>query len=426
MALALSVALACHARADEAHTPTGALLAGSGDGRIPAWSGGLHTPPDGWNPEDGYPDPFAKETPIEVITAETMEASADVLSPGLKALLKHRAGMRIPVYPTHRTLALPEKVYQATAAQAGQARVEGKRLLDYRQPAIPFPAPSTAEQVIFNHLNRWFGGVSACSDWLPILGSGDFYRVGWCSTVVQASEMDRLIEPGDGTYFLGRYDAPAALIGTIYLVHEPLDNAAGERRAWIYNAGQRRVRRAPDLAFDNTADGTEGLATIDDGGGFNGALERYDWTLLGRRALLVPYNAYRLGDPTLKYADMVKGTLIDPALMRYELHRVWVVEATLAPGMSHVYARRTFYVDEDSWQIVMAEAYDGHGELWRVTLLPTIQLWDVPVMMPRAQMIHDLHSGGLLVTGLDNERRQPARQWHVHGRLNAFRPNALR
>ena len=414
------------ASAADIHTPTGALIAGSEDGRIPAWAGGLHTAPTGWKPEDGYPDPFAGETPKVVITQDNMGAHLDVLAPGLQALLKTRRGMEIPVYPSHRTLALPSKVYEATRAQAGQARTEDKRLRNYRQPAIPFPQPKDAEEVMFNHLNHWFGGVSACSDWLPIHGNGNFYRVGWCSTTVQASEMDRLVEADDGTYFLGRYDAPASLIGTIYLVHEPLDNAAGERRAWIYNAGQRRVRRAPDLAFDNTADGTEGLATIDDGGGFNGALDRYDWKLLGRRAMLVPYNAYRLGDTTLKYEQMIKGTLIDPKLMRYELHRVWAVEATLAKGMSHAYRRRTFYVDEDSWQILMSEAYDGHGELWRVALLPAIQLWDVPVMVPRAQMIHDLHNGGLLVTGLDNERKQPSRQWQVEGKVDAFRPNALR
>ncbi|TVT48638.1 MAG: DUF1329 domain-containing protein [Denitromonas halophila] len=413
-------------RATDALTPTGAERAGSADGRIPAWRGGLSTPPPGWQPEHGYPDPFADEVPLYVITPENMAAHLAELSPGLQALLKQRAGMRIPVYPTHRTLALPQSVYDATAKQRGQARVDGKRMLNYHQPAIPFSKPENAASVMFNHLNRWAGGVSSCSDWLPVHGSGSYYRVGWCQTIVQATHMDRLLQDGDGTYFLGRYDAPASLLGTIYLVHEPLDTAGDERRAWIYNAGQRRVRRAPNLAFDNTADGTEGLATIDDGGGFNGSLERYDWTLAGKRELLIPYNAYKLADPSLRYEDMLKGALIDPSLMRYERHRVWVVEATLAPGMSHVYQRRTFYIDEDSWQIVMAEAYDGHGELWRVSLLPTIQLWDVPVMIPRAQMIHDLHNGGLLVTGLDNERRKPSMRWNVKGELKAFMPNALR
>lgn len=426
VALAILLGISDPAIADTPLTPTGAERAGSMDGRIPPWAGGLHTAPPGWQPDQGYPDPFADETPLYVITPQNVDAHRTELAPGLVALLKRRAGMRIPVYPTHRTLALPQKVYEATAARDGNARAEGKRLLDYQQPAIPFRQPANGPAVMFNHLNRWVGGVSSCADWLPIHGSGSYYRVGWCQKLVQATNMDRLSQEGDGTYFLGRYDAPAALLGTIYLVHEPLDTAAGERRAWIYNAGQRRVRRAPDLAFDNAADGTEGLATIDDGGGFNGSLERYDWTLVGKRELLVPYNTYKLGDPALRYEDMVKGALIDPALMRYELHRVWVVEAKLAAGMSHVYQRRTFYVDEDSWQIVMAEAYDGHGELWRVSLLPTIQLWDVPVMIPRVHMIHDLHNGGLLVTGLDNERPKPSMHWDVEGNLKAFMPNALR
>lgn len=417
---------AAPAAPDEPLTPSGAQRAGSGDGRIPAWTGGLATPPAGWNPQTGHADPYAAETPLAVIERGNMSEHARHLSPGLQALLQQRKGFRMPVYPAHRSFAAPEQVYAATAASAGKAVVENKRLRGHRQPGIPFPQPRSGEEAMFNHLQRWIGGVSACSDWLPVRASGDYYRVGWCSKIVQATEMDALEAPHDGTYFLGQYDAPAALVGTIYLVHEPLDSAAGERRAWIYNAGQRRVRRAPDLAFDNIADGTEGMATIDDGGGFNGSLERYDWKLLGKRELYVPYNAYRLASPALRYADMLDGNQIKPELMRYELHRVWVVEATLAAGMSHVYARRTFYLDEDSWQVVLAEAWDGRGELWRVSLLPTIQLYDVPVMMPRAQLIHDLHSGALLVTGLDNERPWPAMRWQQKGTLGEFRPAALR
>ncbi|MDY0046125.1 MAG: DUF1329 domain-containing protein [Thauera propionica] len=407
-------------------TPTGAERIGSADGRIPPWSGGLTQPPRGWEPSQGYSDPFKEETPLAVVDRANMTAHRAHLSPGLQALLQQREGFRMPIYPTHRTFAVPEQVHAATWANTGRARVENKALQGHRQPGLPFPQPKNGEEAMFNHLQRWIGAVSACSDWLPIRANGDYYRVGWCSTIVQASEMDALDSAQDGAYFLGRYDAPSALIGTIYLVHEPLDSAAGERRAWIYNAGQRRVRRAPDLAFDNIADGSEGMATIDDAAGFNGSLERYDWKLIGKRELYVPYNAYRLSSPSLRYEDMIEGNLIRSELMRYELHRVWVVEATLAPGMSHIYARRTFYLDEDSWQVVLAEAWDGHGELWRVSLLPLIQLYDVPNMVPRAQLIHDLRSGSLLVTGLDNERPQPAMRWHEKGRLSDFRPAALR
>lgn len=405
--------------------PGGAERAGSADGRIPAWSGGLALPPRGWDPSQGYVDPFADEAPLLVIDQANMAEHAAHLAPGMQALLRGRKGFRMPVYPSHRSFAVPEHVHAATAAGAGRASVEDKRLRGHRQPGVPFPQPASGEEAMFNHLQRWIGGVSACSDWLPVRANGDYYRVGWCSKIIQASEMDALETAQDGTYFLGRYDAPSALLGTVYLVHEPLDSMTGERRAWIYNSGQRRVRRAPDLAFDNVADGTEGMATIDDAGGFNGALERYEWKLAGKRELYVPYNAYRLSSPALRYAEMLEGNTIRPELMRYELHRVWVVEATLAPGKSHVYARRTFYLDEDSWQIVLAEAWDGHGELWRVSLLPLIQLYDVPNMVPRAQLIHDLRSGSLLVTGLDNERPQPAMRWHEKGRLSDFRPAAL-
>lgn len=414
------------ARLAEDLTPVGAERAGNADGSIPEWTGGLTQPPADWDPEQGYVNPYADETPILEITAANLQAHRGRLTPGLIALLEQRHGFSMRVFPTHRSFAWPEPVYAAIRKHAGRAQVVDKKLVGHLQPGIPFPIPATAEQVMFNHLNRWIGGVESCSDWFPIRGNGDHYRVGWCQKVIQASQMDRVEDDGDGTYFRGRYDAPSTLIGTIYLVHEGMDGSASARRAWIYNAGMRRVRRAPDLAYDNTADGTEGMATIDDAGGFNGALDRYDWSLLGKREIYVPYNAYALSDSSLRYEDMIVGNLIDPALMRYELHRVWVVEANLSDGMSHVYKRRRFYLDEDSWQVVIAENYDSRDELWRVSLLPTLQLYDVPTMIARSQMNHDLSSGSLLASGFDNERRQPAMKWNVKGHLAEFRPSALR
>ena len=59
--------------------------------------------------------------------------------------------------------------------------------------------------------------------------------------------------------------------GTIFLVHEPLDQVAEQRSAWIYNSGARRVRRAPDLAYDGVNDGSEGMLVTDQVDGYNGA-----------------------------------------------------------------------------------------------------------------------------------------------------------
>ena len=39
--------------------------------------------------------------------------------------------------------------------------------------------------------------------------------------------------------------------------------------------------------------------------GYNGSPDRYDWQLIGKRELLVPYNNYRIGDKRLPYSQIV-------------------------------------------------------------------------------------------------------------------------
>ena len=82
-------------------------------------------------------------------------------------------------------------------------------------------------------------------------------------------------------------------------MHEFVDTIQNPRAAWIYNAGARRVRRAPDLAYDNVADGTEGMRTTDQYFAYNGATDRYDWKLIGRKEMFVPYNTYDLTNKKL-------------------------------------------------------------------------------------------------------------------------------
>ena len=143
--------------------------------------------------------------------------------------------------------------------------------------------------------------------------------------------------------------APARLAGGILLVHETLDQVKKPRDAWLYNPGQRRVRRAPQVAYDNPGTAADNMRTTDQLDMFNGAPDRYDWKLVGKREIYVPYNSYRLQDPKLKYKDIITPLHINPDHLRYELHRVWVVEATLQTGERHIYKKRVFYIDEDSW-----------------------------------------------------------------------------
>ena len=218
------------------------------------------------------------------------------------------------------------------------------------------------------------GGIVRAGHSFPVRSNGDFYKIGFKSQRIYAQNVENA-EPNRLFYALGYFTEPATLRGTIFLVHEPLDQVAEQRSAWIYNSGARRVRRAPDLAYDGINDGSEGMLVTDQVDGYNGAPDRYEWKLLGKREVYVPYNAYRLSDKKLKYKDIIKPRSINPDYVRYELHRVWVVEGTLKPGQRHIYGKRTFYLDEDTWSVLAEDAYDNRGAtLARIAARPAAGL----------------------------------------------------
>ena len=218
--------------------------------------------------------------------------------------------------------------------------------------------------------------------------------------------------------------APARLAGEVLLVQETLDQSIENRRAWVYNAGQRRVRRAPNVAFDNPGTNSDNLRTSDQFDLYNGSPQRYDWTLVGKKEILVPYNSYKLDLNTLKYSDILKKNHINPDVARYELHRVWVVDSKLKAGQSHLYSRRTLYVDEDSWHIVAVDCYDSRGQLYRVQEGHVIQYYDVPALWTALETVYDLSNGRYLALGLDNEEPR-SRDFSQKRTLADFQPAAL-
>jgi hypothetical protein len=157
------------------------------------------------------------------------------------------------------------------------------------------------------------------------------------------------------------------------------------------------------VAFDNPGTNSDALRTSDQFDMYNGSPERYDWTLIGKKELLVPYNSYKLHSNTIKYSDILKKNHINPELARYELHRVWVVDSKLKAGQNHLYSRRTLYVDEDSWQILAVDCYDRLGQLYRVQEGHVINFYDVPAIWTALETVYDLSNGRYLALGLDNE-----------------------
>ena len=407
-------------------TPVGAERAGNADGTIPAWDGGLTQPPNGWTRQQGYVDPFPNDKPLFTITAANAAQYESKLTTGMQALLaKYPQTFRMHVYQTRRTAALPKDVTDRVQARAPKVQLQGFGLRELGGSTTPFPIPSSGLEVIWNHLVRWTGGgTERTAHSFPVRASGDYYKIGFRSKRIYAQNMADP-EPNRLFYALGYFTEPATLRGTIFLVHEPVDQVAEQRSAWIYNAGQRRVRRAPDLAYDGINDGSEGMIVTDQVDGYNGAPDRFEWKLAGKREMYIPYNTYKVGDKSLKYKDIVGKHTLNGDLVRYELHRVWVVEGTLKQGQRHVYGKRTFYIDEDSWSVVSEDAYDTRGGLWRVALHGMVQYYDAQVPWYRFGVVHDLSSGGYITGGFDNEIRDPI-EFGAKGNLSDFQPDALR
>lgn len=211
--------------------------------------------------------------------------------------------------------------------------------------------------------------------------------------------------PKKHIYFKQSILSPPREAGRVLVVHIPSNRVTYDQNAWVYNPGQRCVRRAPTIKYDGPGTLSDGLRTTDDYGVFNGAPDKYMWALKGKKELYVPYNCYKLIDKKLKYKDILHNGHINPTVVRYELHRLWVLEATLKHTKRHIYIKRTIYVDEDSWAPLMAESYDSRGELWRVVIGHLYSAYDIPAPGVQVNVYHDLESGRYLVQNLTNEEK---------------------
>jgi hypothetical protein len=407
-------------------TPMGAEKAGNKDGSIPSWEGGIAKAPTGFDAATGYLDPFASEKPLYTITAANMAQYKDKLAPGQMEMLKRFPGYKLNVYPSHRTAAYPQSVYDSVKAEAAKADLAagGNGVTNVVRSSVPFPMPKTGVEVIWNHMMRYRGGsVQRFSAEFPVQANGAFTPVTRVESITMANAMDKP-EPNRLLYYMGNITGPSSVAGESLLVVDAIDQVKESRQAWVYNPGQRRILRAPDVAFDSPGSGSDGLRTTDDYDGFNGSPDRYDWKLIGKREMIISYNNYKLTSKSLKYADIVRPGHLNQDVVRYEPHRVWVVEATLKPNKRHVYAKRVFYVDEDSWQVAHADAYDGRGELWRVHEVDAVQFYDAPTPWFAAEVFYDLQARRYLVTGLANQEK-PIR-FGIKRDVNHYSPDNLR
>ncbi len=412
-------------------TPVGAEKAGNADGTIPEWTGGL--PQNAGTADDkGFlSNPFANEKPQFTITAQNVEQYKDKLTPGQLAMFKRYPDTyKMPVYTTHRSATLPQNVLDDTKHNATNTKlVEGGNGLENFKTANPFPIPQNGLEVVWNQITRYRGGsVRRLVTQATPQANGSFSLVYFQDEFVFPTSLTDY-DPSKPSnilfYFKQRVTAPARLAGNVLLVHETLNQVKEPRLAWLYNAGQRRVRRAPQVSYDGPGTAADGLRTSDNLDMYNGAPDRYDWKLVGKKEIYIPYNSYDLDSPKLKYADVIKAGHINQDLTRYELHRVWQVTATLKAGERHIYAKRDMYIDEDTWQAVVIDHYDGRGSLWRVAEAHSQYYYDKQVPWYTVETLYDVISGRYLALGMKNEEKK-AYDFGYKAATTDFTPAALR
>lgn len=418
------------ARLDQDLTPVGAERAGNPSGTIPAWDGGLSTPPASYQKGKIETDPFTDDKPLFVITARNADLYKDKLTAGHRKLLEqYGSDYVMPVYRTRRTAAYPERIYDRLRDNAVSATLldNGNGVRDTIATS-PFPIPKSGLEAIWNHILRYrgeevsyrsaFATPTVDGSFTPVLTEYDYFFA-YSEPGATLADIDNKI-----FYLKTRIMAPSSLAGTLNLVHETLDQVRSPRLAWRYESGERRLRRSPNLAYTTDLPNSSSLRSVDQKDMYNGAPNQYDWVLKGKREIYVPYNAYRLHQPSATADKIVQARHINQELTRYELHRVWVVEATLRTGIEHIYHRRVFYIDEDSWQILVSEEYDEDGNLWRVSEAHNISYYTVPVFWTTLELTYDLKSDRYYVDGLDDG--QGPYDFHPGFRGNEFTASAVR
>ena len=393
----------------QALTPVGAERAGNAEGTIPPWQAGqIEYPPI--KPGMHHPNPFADDQPRLVINAANMSAHQSKLSAAHQLMLQRYPDFQLKVYPTRRTATYPQRVYDAVYQNALHAElVEGGEGVIQATTSSPFPIPANAHEVMWNHKLRYRGEAVQTHSGSAVVDSKGRYTLRKTDTLIKFMysdpQRDQRSQDELAIMLLGSTTAPPKLAGNKLLVHEFINAMKEPRKSWIHLSGQRRTRRAPDIAYDAPVLISDSIALVDNTDMFSGAMDRFDWTLKGKRELFVPYNAYALHSDQRQYDELLTATHLNPEVLRYELHRVWVVEATLKKGFRHRYGKRVFYIDEDSWQVALLEQYDGKGNLMSLAEGHPINYYEKPLFWYTVEVIYDLEKGIYYASGLDNQEK---------------------
>lgn len=400
------------------YTCFGAEKAGTASG-IPPYSGKyLGTWPGQSKPFGYEPGPYASEKPQFSISNDNVAKYAEKLPEGAKALLKkYPKAYRMDVYPSHRDFRNEDWACATAKKNAVTAEVvHGGLGVTGESGAVPFPFPANGLEAVWNAINPHRAATeSAVTDIADVYSNGS---IAWGRNKFKTynpgndSKKRGSFQDKINAYFYTSYILPERDKGFTAVGYQPNDFTKDATSSWQYSPGIRRVRQAPEVGFDYPVP-PAGLRTVDDDYGFNGSPERYTWKLIGKKEAYIPYNNFKINDPAIKYSDLIKPSTINPDYVRYELHRVWVVEGNLKPGVRHIYSKRVLYLDEDTWATVWADNYDGRGQLWRANFVAFFYSQESKAYHRGATLYHDLTSGAYEAGYLVNERG-PEGWWRIN------------
>jgi hypothetical protein len=388
-------------------TPIGAEKAGNSAGTIPAWT--PYTQAGNLKGEYTSDAKIDSEKPLYTITKGNFAQYADTLSEGHKYLLKTNDTYKMNVYPSHRMTAWPEFIYKATAENAVNCELVGVDNPNNCKQGFLYPIPKSGAEVIWNHKVKYRAdGARRFNNQMIVQTDGKFQLTKIVEEVkfYYATDKNPVPLTKDSGLFIKYFSLiqdPPRMSGTMILVHERAGSGDEGRQAWLYAPALKRIRRAPTVCCDNPYEGTDGHQFYDQVDMFNGILDRYTWKVVGKKEIIIPANSNKISGPSVKYADMAKPRHLNQDLPRYELHRVWVVEAELRPGTSHTFAKRRFYVDEDGWQIVLVDDYDANGGLYQFQEGHYVSLRNILGSGTIPEVIYHMTSGRYFITALANE-----------------------
>ena len=395
-------------------TCVGAEKAGNAAGTIPEWSGKWLGAPDhvDFKGTGNHPiDPYAGEKPLFVITAANLAEHKDKLSEGQLALFaKYPDTFQMPIYPSHRDFRFPDSVCDVTLKNAKNAKlVDDGEGIDATTGGIAFPFPKTGLELL------WTSSFFTYRPWSEELVSDNMYVLADGSRShgqLKSANLALFLKPGNegpttgpSAYFLNQTNLPQRDRGEVNTGLEYFNHKAEPRQSWRYDPGTRRVRQAPEYGFDMQFPGSGGSITVDEVRIFNGSGVRYNWDIVGKQEMYVPYNAYGIHDKDISYDELLTKGHVNPDHMRYELHRVWVLEGTLKDGYRHLYGKRRMYVDEDSMLMLMGENFDARGQLWRTSMINYFYAYEAQTWQAGVGLYHDLLAGSYLAFNLVNEQK---------------------